>query len=270
MTERLRALADRGHKLNSRGRCYLKGNPGPANCRLAARSARVHHSSASFINNDIKEAPMIRSSSVAAVAATLAAGLSTAQPALAQDEVDQRFGTVHFATSCNDVAQRRFDRGMRYQHSFWYRAGQGDLRGCAQGRSRMRASPIGASRSAAQQSAWPAADAEPPARAGRDPEGQGGRRQDPARARLHRRARRHVRRLRQDRPSHARTVLSQGDGGAGAGAIPTTTRRRSPTPSRSMSRRHPPTRPMPTSSRARRSSSRSSSASRSIPASPTI
>jgi hypothetical protein len=63
---------------------------------------------------------MIRSSSVAAVAATLAAGLSTAQPALAQDDVDQRFGTVHFATSCNDVAQRRFDRGMRYQHSFWY------------------------------------------------------------------------------------------------------------------------------------------------------
>src|SRR5262249_37705749 len=24
-------------------------------------------------------------------------------------------------TSCNDTAQRRFDRGMRYQHSFWYR-----------------------------------------------------------------------------------------------------------------------------------------------------
>ena len=63
---------------------------------------------------------MIRSSSVTAVAATLAAGLSAAQPAFAQDDVDQRFGTVHFATSCNDVAQRRFDRGMRYQHSFWY------------------------------------------------------------------------------------------------------------------------------------------------------
>jgi hypothetical protein len=27
---------------------------------------------------------------------------------------------VHFKTSCNDVAQRRFDRAMRYQHSFWY------------------------------------------------------------------------------------------------------------------------------------------------------
>src|SRR4029453_16249506 len=63
---------------------------------------------------------MIRSSSVTAVAATLAAGLSTPQPVLAQDGGDQRFGTVHFATTCNDTAQRRFDRGMRYQHSFWY------------------------------------------------------------------------------------------------------------------------------------------------------
>ena len=36
--------------------------------------------------------------------------------------VDQQFGTVHFATSCNETAQRRFDRAMRYQHSFWYKA----------------------------------------------------------------------------------------------------------------------------------------------------
>ena len=41
-------------------------------------------------------------------------------PVIAQDEVDQKFGKVHFATTCNDVAQRRFDRAMRYQHSFWY------------------------------------------------------------------------------------------------------------------------------------------------------
>jgi len=67
---------------------------------------------------------MIRFSSATAVAvtaATVAATLSCAQPALAQDESDQRLGTVHFATSCNETAQRRFDRGMRYQHSFWYR-----------------------------------------------------------------------------------------------------------------------------------------------------
>jgi hypothetical protein len=54
--------------------------------------------------------------------ATLAAGAVSAIPsyALAQDEADQKFGKVHFATSCNEVAQRRFDRAMRYQHSFWY------------------------------------------------------------------------------------------------------------------------------------------------------
>jgi len=40
----------------------------------------------------------------------------------AEDEADQRFGIVHFATSCNETAQRRFDRGMRYQHSFWYQS----------------------------------------------------------------------------------------------------------------------------------------------------
>jgi hypothetical protein len=46
--------------------------------------------------------------------------LSTSQPMVAQKDVDQQLGDVRFKTSCNDVAQRRFDRGMRYQHSFWY------------------------------------------------------------------------------------------------------------------------------------------------------
>src|SRR5215468_10651252 len=43
-----------------------------------------------------------------------------AQPAVAQSDVDQQLGSVHFETSCNEVAQRRFDRAMRYQHSYWY------------------------------------------------------------------------------------------------------------------------------------------------------
>src|SRR5512132_447511 len=64
---------------------------------------------------------MIRSSSAVAIAATVAATLVSAQPTLAQDESDQRLGRVHFAISCNETAQRRFDRAMRYQHSFWYR-----------------------------------------------------------------------------------------------------------------------------------------------------
>jgi tetratricopeptide (TPR) repeat protein len=63
---------------------------------------------------------MIRSSFAVGVGAALA-GLSIAPPAFGQEESDQRLGTVHFATSCNETAQRRFDRGMRYQHSFWYR-----------------------------------------------------------------------------------------------------------------------------------------------------
>ena len=61
---------------------------------------------------------MIRPSFGVAIAATL--GLSLPLPAFAQEDTDQRLGTVHFPTSCNDTAQRRFDRGMRYQHSFWY------------------------------------------------------------------------------------------------------------------------------------------------------
>jgi len=60
----------------------------------------------------------IKLASAIAVAASAA---SIAPPALTQEETDQRLGTVHFATSCNETAQRRFDRGMRYQHSFWYR-----------------------------------------------------------------------------------------------------------------------------------------------------
>ena len=63
---------------------------------------------------------MIKSAYVVA-AASIAANVSFPQPVFAQEETDQRLGTVHFETSCNEIAQRRFDRAMRYQHSFWYR-----------------------------------------------------------------------------------------------------------------------------------------------------
>src|SRR5215468_123731 len=65
---------------------------------------------------------MIKASlaTAATIAATVAAGMSAAPPAFGQEESDQRLGRVHFPVSCNDTAQRRFDRGMRYQHSFWY------------------------------------------------------------------------------------------------------------------------------------------------------
>jgi tetratricopeptide (TPR) repeat protein len=53
------------------------------------------------------------------------AGISTlallaSVPMFAQNDVDQQLGNVNFKTSCNEIAQRRFDRGMRYQHSYWY------------------------------------------------------------------------------------------------------------------------------------------------------
>jgi hypothetical protein len=57
------------------------------------------------------------------IAAAAAVGLSLAQPALGQSDSGQ-LGTVHFDTSCKPEAQKLFDRGMLYQHSFWYRASQ--------------------------------------------------------------------------------------------------------------------------------------------------
>jgi len=57
---------------------------------------------------------------LAASASVAALVLASSQPLVAQSNVDQQLGSVHFKTSCNEVAQRRFDRGMRYQHSFWY------------------------------------------------------------------------------------------------------------------------------------------------------
>src|SRR5262245_2176818 len=66
---------------------------------------------------------MIRSMSAISIG-VMGAWLALAAPAIGQEETEQRFGTVHFPTSCNEAAQRRFDRGMRYQHSFWYSQSQ--------------------------------------------------------------------------------------------------------------------------------------------------
>src|SRR6195256_3267256 len=64
---------------------------------------------------------MIRASLACAAVVTIAGTFSLALPGFGQEESDQRLGTVHFETSCSEAAQRRFDRAMRYQHSFWYR-----------------------------------------------------------------------------------------------------------------------------------------------------
>jgi hypothetical protein len=55
-----------------------------------------------------------------AVIVAAAAGFGPSTSVKAQDDADQKLGKVHFSTSCNEIAQRRFDRAMRYQHSFWY------------------------------------------------------------------------------------------------------------------------------------------------------
>ena len=66
---------------------------------------------------------MIKMLSTATLVFTGAALISLAQPALGQSD-DKTLGTVHFETSCNPEAQKLFDHGMLYQHSFWYRASQ--------------------------------------------------------------------------------------------------------------------------------------------------
>ena len=62
---------------------------------------------------------MCRSIATAFVTSLLGV-LAVFAPATAQQD-DRQLGSVNFKTSCNETAQRRFDRAMRYQHSFWYK-----------------------------------------------------------------------------------------------------------------------------------------------------
>jgi hypothetical protein len=78
----------------------------------------VNWTSSSFFREDIMRNILLAAVSISALA------LSSSQPLVAQGDVSQQLGNVHFETSCNDVAQRRFDRAMRYQHSFWYAVAQ--------------------------------------------------------------------------------------------------------------------------------------------------
>ena len=150
---------------------------------------------------------------VTALLAVTALGPSA--PAIAQENTDQKLGTVHFATSCNETAQRRFDRAMRYQHSFWYAESKEIYRGRAQSRPGMRHCLLGHRAVASQQPAQCDTGAQSSARACGDREGESSRRQDRTGARLHRRAGGHVCRLRQDPATRARAVLSEEDGSAG-------------------------------------------------------
>ena len=59
-----------------------------------------------------------------AVAAVAVTGVSLALSAALGQTDENKLGKVHFETSCKPEAQKLFDRGMLYQHSFWYRASQ--------------------------------------------------------------------------------------------------------------------------------------------------
>jgi tetratricopeptide (TPR) repeat protein len=79
---------------------------------------------ASKLLSSMVQEGIMRESLIAATitcAATLSVTFGFSAPGFAQENSEQKLGTVHFATSCNETAQRRFDRAMRYQHSFWYR-----------------------------------------------------------------------------------------------------------------------------------------------------
>src|SRR5438876_5743909 len=68
----------------------------------------------SIFREDIMRKLLLATASIATLT------LSSSQPLVAQGDIDQQLGNVHLQTSCNEVAQRRIDRAMRYQHSFWY------------------------------------------------------------------------------------------------------------------------------------------------------
>ncbi len=55
------------------------------------------------------------------MAAAVLAAVAGPTPAAQDGKSVAGLGDVHFATSCTTEAQRHFDRGLRYQHSFWYR-----------------------------------------------------------------------------------------------------------------------------------------------------
>ena len=155
----------------------------------------------------------MRKSLLAASVSVAALALSSSQPLVAQSDVDQQLGNVHFKTSCNEVAQRRFDRAHALSALVLVPQRQGDLRGGAEGRPDLRHGAMGHRADAAGQSAQRDPAGQPRARPRRHPEGQGDGRQDRARARLHRRAAADVRRLRQAQPcpAHPRVPRRAGE-----------------------------------------------------------
>ena len=184
-----------------------------------------------------------------AIAAAFAAAFLT-QPASSQPE--QKLGAVEFETSCTPEAQKLFDHGMLYQHSFWYRASQRAFEDVLKADPECGIAYWGIALSLLWNPARPGAGEESGRWRRRAGKGKERRREDPARARLSRCA------LPRCTPTTTRSITARASRpmlrpwSSWRSAIRTTTRRRSSTRSPSTPRPHRPTRPTPTSSRARR------------------
>src|ERR1700757_3262555 len=97
----------------TRNRCASALRSRPPRTMLAGRTRVQFHALFGARRNIMREFLLVTTIATAAA-------FGSCSPVFAQDDADQKFGKVHFATTCNEVAQRRFDRAMRYQHSFWY------------------------------------------------------------------------------------------------------------------------------------------------------
>ena len=144
-----------------------------------------------------------------------AAVVCVSQPAVSAPKAKQ-LGKVNFETSCKPAAQKLFNRAMLYQHSFWYRASQRTFEEALKADPELRHGLLGHRAEPALEPARAAAGEESGRGLARSQKGKSVGAKTAARARLHRRARRHVRRPRQGRPPHPRADLSQGHGAAGA------------------------------------------------------
>src|ERR1700737_259074 len=91
--------------------------------KMHSRPKKISLISAMLGRNSILTWSTIMMKTPFAIAARSAVGLSLAQPALGQSD-DNKLCIVNFETSCEPEAQKLFNDGMLYQHSFLYRASQ--------------------------------------------------------------------------------------------------------------------------------------------------
>src|SRR3981081_2478232 len=188
----------------------------------------------------------------AVIALAAPAAAQGAAPAGTPEAAEQQLGNVHFATSCNEVAQRRFDRAMRYQHSFWYRESQAIFEDALKADLQCAIALWGVALSMLNNPhAPPPTENLPRALAALQKAKEIGAKTPRERDFIDALLAFYTDSDKIDhRPTaHASNPISRRSR-RWRSVIPTTTKRRSFTPSRSMSRRRPPTRPMPTSSKA--------------------